>query len=196
MIGTLIRNNRFLAGQGNESSNYLNVGCGPFPIAGFVNLDYAWSTDIDVCWDITKPFSFDNTRFEGIFSEHCLEHVSLEEGLHVLREFYRILKPGGLVRIIVPDGGLYFRLYNQRMNGERVILPYEEGFESPMRLINMLFYAHGHRFIYDYETLEQQLMKAGFKNIFQRSFREGKLPALLIDREDRKVESLYIEAEK
>jgi hypothetical protein len=60
----------------------------------------------------------------------------------------------------------------------------------------MLFYGHGHRFIYDFQTLKQHLKEAGFKNIVRRSYREGKNPDLLIDREDRKVESLYIEAEK
>jgi hypothetical protein len=96
----------------------------------------------------------------------------------------------------VPDGGLYFKLYTARSNGQQVELPYEEGFESPMRVVNMLFYSDGHRCIYDQQTLEQQLKKAGFSKITLRSYREGKIPELLIDREERKVESLYIEAEK
>jgi predicted SAM-dependent methyltransferase len=79
----MIRNRNFLISQNKEFGKYLKVGCGPLPEEGFVNLDYAWVPDIDWYWDITNPFPFDSACFELIYSEHCLVHITLHEGLKV-----------------------------------------------------------------------------------------------------------------
>src|SRR3982074_2263857 len=55
----------------------LNVGCGPNPKKEFINLDYNWSPQMDICWDITrKPYPIPSSSLEAIYTEHCLEHIS------------------------------------------------------------------------------------------------------------------------
>jgi predicted SAM-dependent methyltransferase len=49
---------------------------------------------------------FEDNTFDFIFSEHFLEHLFLDEAIELLKECYRILKPNGVVRIVVPDADL------------------------------------------------------------------------------------------
>jgi predicted SAM-dependent methyltransferase len=175
----------------------LNVGCGDFIYPQFINLDYVWRQGIDICWDITKkPYPLADGSLDGIYSEHCLEHIPLPACEKNLAEFYRLLKPGGSIRIVVPDAELYFTIYNRKLNGEKIAMPYEESYISPAARINSLFRSYGHEFIYDFETFHILLDKAGFKNIRKEKFMEGRNKDLLIDTDWRQVESLYVEASK
>lgn len=175
----------------------LNVGCGPEANPAFVNLDYHWTPDIDVCWDIVKkPYPFADGAFDGIYTEHCLEHIPFESFRANCREFFRLLAPGGTVRIIMPDGEIYLDIYQERKMGGTRRMPYEESYPTPMARINGLFRNHGHLFIYDFETVRVVLESCGFVAITKESFGKGRNPSLLIDTERRAFESLYVEAVK
>lgn len=178
--------------------DYLDVGCGPYPnICDFVNLDYEWRPGVDVCWDIVKkPYPFLDNSFKGIYTEHCLEHIGLEHLRNNLMEFYRMLKPGGILRIIVPDGELYCRLYIDQLNGSTSELPYQQQYITPMARINGLFRNHGHLFIHDFQTLKILLENTGFVQVNKCKFREGFDNILLKDSEYRRAESLFVEAVK
>ncbi len=187
----------FINFNGFKTKSLLNVGCGPYSLPNFINLDYGWEPRIDICWDISKkPYPLPGNSLEGIFTEHCLEHISFDSCLKNLKEFYRLLKPGGTLRVIVPDGEIYCDLYNRRKVNAAIVLPYGEKEETGMISINRIFRSHGHLFIYDYETFELLLKKAGFIKIQKTGFGIGNDNRLLIDRLERKVESLYVEAVK
>jgi predicted SAM-dependent methyltransferase len=198
-IGNLIRTKSFFINPklilGKE---YLEVGCGPYPNKdNFINLDYEWRPGVDVCWDIVKkPYPFADNSFKGIYTEHCLEHIGLKDLEHNLKEFHRMLKSGGRLRIIVPDGELYCRLYVDQMNGLAVELPYQKQYISPMARINGLFRNHGHIFIHDFQTLKILLESCGFDDVKQCNFRDGVDLILLKDSEYRRAESLFLEAVK
>ena len=53
--------------------------------------------------DASKPFSFRDSTFDYIFSEHQIQCLSYTKGLFMLKECLRVLKPGGLIRIVTPD---------------------------------------------------------------------------------------------
>jgi len=175
----------------------LNVGCGPNAFPEFINLDYWWTPIVDICWDITKkPYPLASESLEGIYSEHCLEHIGYEDMRKNLREFYRMLKPGGVLRIVTPDGEIYMDIYHKRKTGGKELMPYEEGYITPMARINGLFRNHGHKFIHDFDTLKTLLEEAGFKSVRKCSYRVGSDQRLLIDLEIRADESLYVEGIK
>ena len=203
VISPIIRNREFLINRTSiAKKSYLNIGCGPHPHSDFVNLDYVWNPLIDICWDISKKIPLSSESMGGIYSEHCLEHVPLNIVDFVLSECLRILKPGGTIRISVPDGELYLRDYLKIMDGDLSIkLPYSEtdsyeGIYAPIMSINRVFRACNHLFIYDCDMLKKLLQKNNFQDIHKESYRTGRDQKLLIDREFRKVESLYIEATK
>jgi len=196
-ISALIRNNTVLTKRGLDHKEYLDVGCGNNTGPDFVNLDYFWNPGIDVCWDITtKALPFGNDRFKGIYTEHCLEHIGLEDCERNIQEFHRILKPGGRVRIIVPDGEMLFEIYHERRNGGDRRMPHEDGYSSMMQSINGVFRNHGHQFIYDFETMRLLLERNGFKNVEKLAYQKGHDPRLIRDTETRSRESLYVEAVK
>jgi predicted SAM-dependent methyltransferase len=205
LVGSVIRNRPFqLKRKDLLGRRYLDIGCGQNYHEGFIHLDYLWHPGVDVCWDIAKGIPFDDHFFQGIFSQHCLEHFSLVEGLAHLREMRRVLNPGGTLRIIVPDGELYLRTYMEQIKGlGEPIFPYQEndtllGLRSPILSVNRLFYVDraspfGHRTIYDFDLLKKLLQKAGFSHVTQCQFAQGRDQKLLVDSPSRKAESLYVE---
>lgn len=196
-IGNFKRNSKNQVKSSFQHKKYLDVGCGPNTHDHFVNLDYLWTPNLDVCWDITtKELPFPDNRFEGIFTEHCLEHIPFEACKKVLKEFFRVLKPGGIARIIVPDGELYLDKYQEQKGGEPLHMPYGKGYISPLHRINGIFREHGHLFIYDFETFKVMLQEIGFSGVEKKTFMNGANRELLIDSEHRKIESLYLEATK
>ena len=183
-----------------KSKYYLNVGCGENAHADFINIDYQWRPNVELCWDITKGMPFEDNSMKGIFTEHCLEHLTFQQCRALIGEFHRILFPGSIVRIIVPNAELYIDLYQKEKQGERVDFPYVteqdliDGF-SPMMAINRVFRQNGdHLYAYDARTLTMMLGKEGYKDIRIEDFMKGRDKKLLIDSQRRAIESLYIEA--
>jgi predicted SAM-dependent methyltransferase len=203
LIGRALRGRRiFLPRSRIASRHYLDIGCGPNVSASFINLDYDWKPGVDVVWDITKGLPFRSASLRGVFTEHCLEHISFSQTEGVLRESHRILGPGGRIRVILPDGEIYLsRYFSQISSGKGDPLPYWEsdrvrGWYSPILSVNRIFRAHDHRFIYDFDTMRHMLGDAGFAEITKCTFQNGRDPVLLRDTEHRQCESLYVEAVK
>lgn len=205
-IGALIRNRRFqLRRRRVQRLDYLDVGCGPNAHDGLINLDYLWHPSIDVCWDIGRGLPFSDASMQGVFSEHCLEHFSRPAALALLREIRRVLKPGGVLRLIVPDAGLYLATYARQSAGDRTVaFPYQademrDPLWSPLASVNRVFYQDrespfGHCAMYDFAHLRLVLEHCGFVAVTRRGFGEGADPRLLIDTPSRACESLYVEA--
>lgn len=206
LIGRLIRNRRFQLDRPRvRQGAYLDLGCGPNSHDHLINLDYLWHPQVDVCWDITRGLPFADGTMQGVFSEHCLEHFSLPPALELLREIRRVLAPGGIVRIVVPDGELYLRTYAAQLAGDLSRpFPFQEiekanALWTPMLSVNRLFYQDreslsGHRTIYDFPLLATALRHCGFEKITRCAFGEGGDPQLLVDAPGRRCESLYVEA--
>ena len=193
----LIRNKGYQVSKKLDGKDYLDVGCGNNTDPSYVNLDYFWNPGMDVCWDITrKALPFPEGRFSGIYTEHCLEHIALADCERNLKEFHRVLKPGGRLRVIVPDGEMLFGIYHERRNGGTRKMPHESGYSTMMQCINGVFRNHGHQFIYDFETMRLLLERNGFKNVEKMSFQKGHDPRLIKDTASRSEESLYVEAVK
>jgi predicted SAM-dependent methyltransferase len=199
LVSAVIRNRKVFARVGVRGC-YLDLGCGPNSRADFCNLDYNWHPGIDVCWDVTRRLPFDDSHVAGIFTEHMIEHLALGDTLPLLRECRRILRPGGVLRIIVPDGGIYLAEYTKHQAGQPASMPYGEDerrefpLETPIVSINRIFSGHGHQFIWDFETLREALLGAGFARVERCAFGQGQDAKLLRDSQHRRIESLYVEA--
>jgi predicted SAM-dependent methyltransferase len=195
-IGSVIRNHQLFQRKA-EPGAYVDIGCGPNLHAGYYHIDYAWRPGLDLCWDIIKGLPLATGSVGGIFTEHCVEHIPFSAFVQLAAEFYRVLMAGRRVRIVVPDGALYFRRYLQ--GGP---MPYETEDKlacriyTPIMSVNRILYDHGHRFIYDFQTMRAVLAAAGFEDIEHRRIGEGKDRRLLIDSVAREQESLYVEAQK
>jgi SAM-dependent methyltransferase len=82
----------------------LEIGSGPKRLKEFETLDIAPGWNIDYVWDAAKKLPFKDNTFELIYASHVLEHISWYKVEDTLKEWTRILKPGGWLEIWVPDG--------------------------------------------------------------------------------------------
>ena len=166
----------------------LQFGCGPNLKAGWVNIDLHKKADLKL--DLRKPLPFAGGSCSLIYSEHFLEHLDYPEPvLSLLKECFRVLKPGGVFNVVVPDIGLVLRTYVQGGTEEyyaaqRRWNPHTYRFQ--MEHVNYNFRQDGeHRFAYDFETLKALLQRGGFVDVRRREF-DARL-----DSKERLVGSLY-----
>lgn len=190
--------------------NYINMGSGPFVVAGLINIDFFFTAGIDYGADLRYPLKIGSETVDGIFIEHTLEHLTYSEAGHLLAECYRILKPAGVIRIVLPDLSLFINNYSSGNDEwfaawERLMFTHSSEPErarrrlaSPLEAISFVTQEYGHKSSWDFHTLKAYLEKAGFLKVMETVFRQGEIPELLIDldEEDRKFVSFYVEAVK
>lgn len=192
-----------------QSTNLLvNLGAGSSGKLGWCNVDIIPLPHVTCVYDIRRRLPFPAESVRGIFCEHFFEHLDyFEEAPLFLQECYRVLQPGGVIRLIVPDGEAYLRAYNtdgwaqvaklRGMDGHKVDPYYQLTYSTKMELINAVFrQTHEHKFLYDYETLKFGLQRARFVQIQRQNFGITSVPELAIDTPERRIESLYVEAAK
>ncbi len=186
----------------------VNLGAGKEGHAGWVNVDLYPYAGINCVFDCRKELPFPDGSVRAIFCEHFFEHIDYtEEVPFFLSECRRVLKDGGVIRIIVPDAGAYLHAYCvegwdalrrlRPMTSDRTDLIFEHTYHTKMELINLVFrQGYEHKFAYDYETIEFLLYRYGFSCVQRMEFGRSRLPELAIDLVDRATESLYVEAIK
>ena len=82
----------------------IHLGCGTRYIPGFVNIDYSAKVKTDMMLKLGEDaLPFDAATVSLLVSSHLLEHLTKYEGLFFLKECYRVLKPGGLLYLALPD---------------------------------------------------------------------------------------------
>ena len=180
-----------------KSDLCINLGCGPSPLPGWINVDIARGPEIDIVWDFRRGLPFRDASCSAIFSEHVIEHLSKNDAEKLMRECYRALQPRGVLRLSTPDAGRFLRSYAS--DGQFLRHPsFPEPIETPLDRINMMMRENGqHLWVYDAPSLLLLLSRAGFSSAVEQDFGVSKhLRMQNIDREDRAFESLYVEAVK
>jgi predicted SAM-dependent methyltransferase len=177
----------------------LNLGCGPHIFPGWVNADdYGFKRGLREPafrpnWrlDITRPWRCAANHWDGVFTEHVLEHVSYSQAIVVMRECLRTLKPGAWLRISVPDLGAYVSFYQGKASP-----PEFAGFPHPAVGVSFLTQMHLHRSAWDADLMMRILTELGFIEARCAAFGVGADPRLVRDDPDKAHESLYVEARK
>lgn len=170
----------------------LHLGCGYSHLDGWVNIDVDISTHPDLVWDLRRPVPFPDLSAAAIFHEHLLEHIPLSAAGPFLRECHRLLKPGGILRVGVPDFGRYARDYC----GSRSLIQSERpGRPTALLALSELVFCYEHTSIWDEETLIRVVREAGFESPEIKAFGETSLQPVP-DRPWRQPETLYVEVVK
>jgi predicted SAM-dependent methyltransferase len=144
----------------------LQLGCGEVQFEGWLNTDIY---EGDVYVDITKDLPFEDESFDFIYTHHVIEHITFEEFRALLKEMRRILKPGGAIRIVTPGLEELHKTYKD-IDDKKSDLWYK--YRHASTFFNEIMRQDGeHKFIYDWKTMEELLVCAGFKKA--RLFKYG-----------------------
>lgn len=193
-----------------NKSPRLHLGCGPHHLAGWLNADlHAYAAGV-IEIDATRTFPLPDNSFAYVFTEHMVEHVPLCESMRCFSECFRVLRPGGVLRVSTPDLAFLASLLRadlSPLHKQYIDWSCKTYVGTPTVTaaiaINNFVRNWGHQFIFDKETLELSLHAAGFKavafnNVHQSSHPElrglenlGRLPEGFVA-----LESIIVEATK
>jgi predicted SAM-dependent methyltransferase len=152
----------------------VNVGCGPGRVEGWANTDLVPARGV-LFMDAASAWPLPDGCAAAVNSEHFVEHLTREQAATYFAEAHRVLRPGGVIRTSTPDLRGTVEAY---LEGDDAKLGAHRGHGYAARthadLVNNYFYVDGHRQIYDYETLEDVLSRAGFVEIERASFGESR----------------------
>ena len=144
----------------------LHLGCGKNYIPGFVHVDLDEHPHIDHRSNVKDLSFFENNTADLIYSSHTLEYFDRKEVVEVLSEWYRALKPNGVLRIAVPDFEAIVEVYKKYndLDHQGILGPLygKWPYNAKNDKGGGTFY---HKTTYDFNSLEKVLDKVGFKNI-------------------------------
>jgi predicted SAM-dependent methyltransferase len=170
----------------------LHLGSAWQPKEGWFNIDLV-GHPVDLAWNLAHGLPFPNGSAEAVFHEHLLEHLPLEAAAKLIEESHRVLCPGGVMRIAVPDAGRYLLSYANE--GQGLIDEYRPGRPTNLLAAQEIFYLHGHRSAWDAETLGLFVRAAGFEQCEAPGFGASRIEPCP-DSPHREQESIYVEAVK
>jgi predicted SAM-dependent methyltransferase len=187
----------------------LHVGCGRYSLEGWLNADINLDhSNIDIFLDARDHLPFEDDQFQFVYAEHLIEHLTYDEGRRFCKEVFRILRPGGVMRISTPDLQFLLRYYADHSEIAEEFTEYHtrEFLRADVRsralVLSNFFYDFGHRIIYDWDLLVELLREAGLQRVERRRAGESSYPELRgIEQHGRdypfnEEESLVVEAEK
>jgi len=201
--------------QRNDRRKLLNLGCGHINPDGWVNVDgsnRAWLASkwhwVDrlftrlgiieptefsrqtVHANLLKRFPWDDSSIDGIYMGEILEHFTKDEGEGVLRECFRVLKPGAPLRVRVPDFVQYCESYLAEFREVRR-RDRAQWDDSHSRWVKMFFddicvrppkrfrsFGHFHKWMYDEVTLLLLMQQIGFQDAERRRLHDSRLPGI------------------
>ena len=200
----------------------LNLGCGLQTPEGWTNVDGSWNArlakrpylrrlltslhfiardKLEIPWsskifihDIRKPLPFPDGSASAIYASHVLEHLYFEEARRLISEAFRVLCPGGILRVVVPDlhaivqeylGGHPFGQLSaefaslrpaDRVN-HRLLMhwPNPPAGNLLYRIYNSWQDFHSHKWMYDSDSLMAVFQAAGFAEVQRRGSRESRI---------------------
>jgi len=179
----------------------LHIGCGKGHLPGWINIDVH---PAPLAMNVLRGLPFADSSADLVFVSHLLEHLYFPRDVQpFLAELRRVLAPGGVVRIVVPDIGKCIEAYvhNDRefFASRRESWPWWPS--NPTRLEDFLAYAgagpepaflfESHKYGYDFETLQRVLNEAGFASVVESDYMASQHAALRVDEVSAVAKAMY-----
>lgn len=134
----------------------LHLGCGKRYIPGFIHIDGLSYPHVDHVRPIDKLENVETGSADLIYACHVLEHFKRHEVEDVLREWLRVLKPGGVIRLSVPDLQALAQIYLETGNIDLVVGPLCGRQDHQYNI---------HYNVFDYASMKRLLERVGFKDV-------------------------------
>lgn len=148
----------------------LHLGCWHRVFPGFINIDLCDLPHIDYNSNIDKLPFIKTETVDYIYCSHAFEYFDLQKAHEVLKEWNRVLKPGGILRIAVPDFDKLIQVYSETGDINRILGPLygKMSIHTENDIEVQLF----HKIVYNFSLLEKVMLDSGFINIRKYDWRE------------------------
>jgi predicted SAM-dependent methyltransferase len=169
----------------------VHLGCGDIKLDGWVNLDLGLKSQADLHIDLRGGLPARPGSLSRIYSEHLLEHLSLDDGQRMLNDCFASLRDDGVMRIAMPDLRSVVDSYlGQWRDQDWLDNPGYSHIDTAAHMLNVSFRYWGHQYLYDQEDLTLRLSSAGFSQIRRCAWGESDVPDLC--KLERRPDSLLI----
>lgn len=174
----------------------LNWGCGGHVGPGWINSDQKTGRGIDLTCDIRQGLPLETDSFDYAVSIHALPEVPYSELVPVLTELRRVLKPGGVLRLALPDLLRGIAAY-QRGDRDYFLIPDTDAASLGGKLITQLLWYGYTRTLFTSDFIEEMLLKAGFTRVEHCAYQQTRSehPGI-VELDNREAESIFVEAVK
>jgi predicted SAM-dependent methyltransferase len=152
-------------------STKLHLGCGKNLLPGWRNIDIVEGPGV-ILQDLTREFQIRSGEVDFVFSEHFIEHITLEQAGFFFSECYRVLRKGGVLRVSTPDLCFLIKKYLEERLSEWKNVGWNPS--TPCRMINEGMRLWGHQFLYDNQELETLLHEAKFSEVYSVEWRKSR----------------------
>jgi len=172
----------------------LNWGSGTEPPAGWINCDIKEGPGIEISCDIRDGLPLEDASIDYAVSIHAFPELAFPEIEPAMTELRRVLKPGGVLRLALPDMEKAMRAYEDG-NADYFLIPDDDARSIGGKLIVQLTWYGYSKSMYTFDFTEELLYRAGFRRAVRCGFRETasehpEITAL----DDRERESLFVDA--
>lgn len=172
----------------------LNWGCGPTPPDGWVNSDRLRGDGIHVSCDIRDGLPLPAATFDYAVSIHGLQDLPYLDVVPALQELRRVLRPGGVLRLGLPDLDRAIAAY-ARGDRDYFYIPDAESATLGGKLIVQITWYGSVRTPFTWDFARELLRRAGFPRVERCAFgRTSSEHATIVDLDNRERESLFVEA--
>lgn len=159
----------------------LEIGCGENPNPNTtIRLDIRNLPHVDIVSDGTKLNMFEDSSLDGIFARHVIEHWSHRNTFNVLKEWYRVLKPGAWVEIHCPDLNKLVLNYINSCTDEYTRKIFDADLLSYYLYGGQEYPENTHMAGFTFESLSNKLVTVGFKNINRLTREEDTIELRLV----------------
>ena len=174
----------------------LNWGCGACGERGWINSDQKKGPGIDLSCDIREGLPLETDSIDYAVSIHALPEVPYPGLVPVLQELRRVIKPGGVLRLALPDLEKGFQAYH-RNDRDYFLIPDEDMRSLGGKLVLQLIWYGYSRTLFTHDFIEELLQKAGYRSVSRCEFKQTESPyPEIVQLDNREAESLFVEAIK
>jgi len=172
----------------------LQWGCGDKPAPGWINADRNRVDGVDLHGDIRDGLALPDDSVDYAVAIHALQDLRWADIPVALGELRRVIKPGGVLRLGLPDLDLAIAAY-QRGDAAHFCVPDHDAQVLGAKLVTYLIWYGSTRTPFNVDFAREALARAGFRDVRRRAFREtASRHAEIVALDNRERESLFVEA--
>jgi len=174
----------------------LNWGCGEHTARGWLNVDVKSGPGVDLSCDIREGIPVESDSIDYAVSVHALQELSIPELVPALAELRRALRPGGVLRLVLPDLAKGIQAYLGGRDDYFQVDRAQARSAGGRFIVHMLWHGYS-RTLFTADFVEELLIKARFQDVVECRFRQTASPfPEIVELDNREQESLYVEATK